>query len=151
MRYTPAIFPFLPLTMSKVSSIIGWICVGLVAAFTLFSAVMNMLPIEGNQAAIDIATRLGVLDMLFALGVTKLVLVALYIFPRTSTVGFVLMVGYYGGALATNLTHEIGFDSVMFPLDVYTPFFLVFLFLTIGAYIRNPELLTRIKGKPVVA
>lgn len=130
--------------MSKASSIVGWICVGLVAAFTLFSSVMNMLPIDGNQAGIDIATRLGVLDMLFALGVVKIVLVVLYVLPRTSTVGFVLMAAYYAGALATNITH--GFS----PAE-YSPIIVTLAVMTVGAYLRNPELLVRIKGKPVVA
>ncbi len=130
--------------MSKASSIIGWMCVGLVTLWTLFSAVMNMLPLEGNQAGIDIATRLGVIDILFALGVVKIVLVVLYVLPRTSTVGFVLMVGYYAGALATNITHD-------FSVAEYSPLIVTLVVLTLGAYFRNPELLTRLKGKPVIA
>lgn len=126
--------------MSKVSSIIGWICVGLVSAFTLFSAVMNMLPIEGNQPAIDIATRLGILDIIVALGVVKVLLVIVYVLPRTSTVGFVLMAAYYAGALATNITH--GFT----PAE-YSPLVVTLAVMTIGAYFRNPELLWRLKGK----
>lgn len=130
--------------MSKVSSIVGWICAGLVAAFTIFSAVMNMLPLEGNQAGIDMATRLGIIDIIFALGVAKVALVVLYLLPRTSTVGFVLMAAYYAGALATNMSH--GFTPVE-----YSPVIVTLLVMTVGAYFRNPELLTRIKGKPVAA
>ena len=129
---------------NKASSIIGWICVALVSAWTLFSAVMNMLPIEGNQLAIDMATRLGILEIIFTLGVVKVLLVIVYILPRTATVGFVLMVGYWSGALATNITH--GFS----PAE-YSPMIVTLVVLTIGAYFRNPELLTRLKGKPVVA
>lgn len=130
--------------MSKVSSILGWICVLLVAAFTVFSAVMNMLPIEGNQPAIDIATRLGVLEILFPLGVVKILLVVLYVLPRTSTVGFVLMAAYYAGALATNITHD-------FTPAEYSPLVVTLAVMTIGAYFRNPELLWRLQGKAVVA
>lgn len=141
-RYTAATFPF-PMN-ARASSIIGWICVGLVSAFTVFSAVMNMLPLDGNQAGIDIATRLGIIDFIFALGVVKLVLVVLYVLPRTSTVGFVLMVGYFGGALATNMTHG-------FTLAEYSPIIVTLAVMTVGAYFRNPELLTRLKGRPVAA
>lgn len=130
--------------MSKVSSIVGWICVSLVAAFTLFSSVMNMLPMDGNQAAIDMSTRLGVMEILFVLGVLKIALVVLYVMPRTSTVGFVLMTAYYAGALATNVTH--GFTPVE-----YSPIVVTLVVMTLGAYFRNPELLWRLKGKPVVA
>ena len=130
--------------MSKVSSILGWICVGLVSAFTIFSAVMNMLPLDGNQAGIDFATRLGVIDIIFYLGVAKLILVIPYVLPRTSTVGFVLMVGYWSGALATNITHQ-------FTPAEYSPMIVVLAVMTIGAYFRNPELLWRLQGKTVVA
>lgn len=129
---------------ARLGSVIGWICVGLVSAFTLFSAVMNMLPIEGNQAGIDIATRLGVLEILFVLGVVKILLVVLYVLPRTSTVGFVLLAAYYAGALATNITH--GFTAAE-----YSPIIVTLLVMTVGAWFRNPELLARLKGRPVVA
>jgi len=128
--------------MSKVSSVIGWICVGLVSVWTLFSAVMNMLPIEGNQPAIDMATRLGILEIIFVLGVAKVLLVIVYVLPRTSTVGFVLMAAYYAGALATNITHDFS------PVE-YSPLVVTLVVMTIGAYFRNPELLWRLKGKVV--
>lgn len=120
-------------------SIIGWTCVVLVSALTVFSAVMEFIPIT-DPATIDFATRLGVLDIAYQLGIAKLIITALFIVPRTSTVGFVLMVGYYGGALATNITH--GFT----PAE-YSPILVVFVLLTISAAIRNPELLSRLKGK----
>lgn len=122
--------------------ILGWICVLLVTAFTLFSAVMNMLPLDGNEMGIAMATRLGVIDMIFALGIAKFILAILYVLPRTSTVGFVLMVGYYAGALATNMTHG-------FTVAEYSPVIVTLAVMTLGASIRNPELLWRVRGKTV--
>ena len=127
--------------MSKVSSIIGWICVVLVSAMTVFSGVANMF-FMNSAMAIETATRLGVLEIAFALGVTKLVLTVLYVLPRTSTVGFVLLAAYYAGALATNITHQI-------PFKEYAMLIVVLAVMTLGAYFRNPELLARLKGKPV--
>ena len=49
--------------------------------------------------------------------------------------GFVLMVGYLGGVLATLLTH--GQDPTMI--------YVAFVLLTISGYFRNPELLGRVK------
>lgn len=128
---------------ARASLIIGWICVGLVAALTLFSAIMEFIPVT-DPAMIAYVERLGVGDIAYQLGIAKILLVILYVLPRTSTVGFVLMVGYYGGALATNITHQ-------FTLPEYGMLLVVFLLMTIGAYVRNPELLTRLKGKPVMA
>ncbi len=128
---------------SRVGSIVGWTCAIIVAAFTLFSAVMEFVPMT-DPATLAFIAKLGVGDIAYQLGITKFILVLLYLLPRTSTVGFVLMIGYYGGALATNITHG-------FTLPEYSPILVAFVLMTIGAYFRNPELLTRLKGKPVVA
>ena len=125
--------------MSKASSIIGWICTILVSAFTLFSAVMEFVPVT-DPATLDFINRLGVGGIAHELGVAKFVLVLLYLIPRTSTVGFVLLIGYFGGALATNITHGM-------PVETYAPLYIVFLLMTVDAWLRKPELLWRLQGK----
>jgi hypothetical protein len=129
--------------MSKASSIVGWICVGLVSALTLFSAVMEFVPVT-DPAMLAMVAKLGVGDIAYALGIAKFIIVALYLIPRTATVGFVLMIGYYGGALATNITHG-------FTVPEYAPILVAFVLMTVDAYLRKPELLWRLKGKAVVA
>jgi len=126
---------------TRIGTIVGWICVSLVAALTIFSAIMEFVPLT-DPAMIDFATRLGVIDIAYQLGIAKLILVTLYIIPRTSTVGFVLMVGYFGGALATNITHGFSFAE-------YAPLVVAMVVMTIGAYFRNPELLYRLQGKKI--
>lgn len=125
----------------RAGSIISWICVILVAFLTIASAIAEFIPVT-DPATIAFIQRLGVGDITIQLGITKLILVVLYLIPRTSTVGFVLMIGYYGGALATNITH--GF-TVIDALPIY----LAFVFMTIAAYFRNPELLYRLQGKKI--
>ena len=126
----------------KISSIIGWICTVLVAALTIFSGVMEfVMPMDNPEVATFVA-RLGLTGLEYHLGVAKLAFAALYLWPRTSTVGFVLLVGYYGGALATNITHGV-------PMAEYFPIVVVLALLTVDAFFRKPELLARLKGKPV--
>lgn len=139
------LLPLLLLCMStRISSIIGWICTALVAALTIFSGVMEFIMPMTDPEIVAYVTRLGIVDMEYPLGAAKLLIAALYLVPRTSTVGFVLMVGYYGGALATNITHAV-------PLAEYFPIIVVLALLTVDAVLRKPELLTRLKGKPVIA
>lgn len=126
---------------SRVGSVIGWICTGLVSAFTIFSAVMEFVPVT-DPATLDFINKLGVGDIAHELGVVKFILVLLYLIPRTSTVGFVLLIGYFGGALATNITHQ-------FPVSAYAPLYLVFLLMTIDAWFRKPELTARLLGKKI--
>ncbi len=125
----------------RLSSIIGWISAGLVAALTLFSAVMAFVPVT-NPEAIAFAMKLGVSEIDTELAIVKIVITLLFLIPRTSTIGFVLMVGYYGGALATNMTHGM-------TVAEYAPILVVFVLLTISAYVKNPELLSRLMKRPV--
>lgn len=123
----------------RFSSIIGWICTVLVAALTIFSGIMEFIMPMDDPVTLAYITRLGITGLEYHLGAAKLVIAALYLFPRTSTVGFVLMVGYYGGALATNITHAV-------PVGEYFPLLVVLVLLTIDAGLRKPELLARLKG-----
>ncbi|MDO8648821.1 MAG: DoxX family protein [Candidatus Peregrinibacteria bacterium] len=129
---------------SRIGHIIGWICAIIVAAFNLFAAVMKFVPIVPGSPAEEMSRKLGMEGLMYPLGVLEIIIVVLFLLPRTSTVGFVLMIGYMGGALATNLTHGFSQAEVI-------PIYVVFLLLTISAYFRNPELLSRLRKKPVPA
>jgi hypothetical protein len=52
------------------------------------------------------------------------------------------MVGYMSGALATNLTHG-------FSLAECAPLIVMLLLLAVSGWFRNPELTSRLLGKPV--
>lgn len=131
-----------PRTMTtRTSLIIGWICTVLVAAFNLFAAVMKFVPIAPGSPAEQMGQRLGTLGLEYPLAVLELVVLILFLVPRTSTVGFVLMVGYMGGVLATMLTHGITFAET-------APIYVAFALLTASGYFRNPELTCRLFKRP---
>lgn len=125
---------------SRIGTIIGWICTILVSALTIFSGVMEFIMPMYNPEVAAMVARLGVGGMEYYLGAAKFIIAALYLYPRTSTVGFVLMVGYYGGALATNITHQFAFAE-------YAMLIIVLALLTIDAWFRKPELTARLLGK----
>ncbi len=53
------------------------------------------------------------------LGILMLVLLIVYLVPRTSLLGAVLLTGYLGGAIATNLRAGSGpFETLFFPIVV---------------------------------
>ncbi len=123
---------------------IGWICAILVAAFNAFAAVTKFMTFAPGSAADVIATQVGLKGLEYQLGVLEFIIVALFLIPRTSTVGLVLMIGYMGGALAANLTHGFGTMDVL-------PLYVSLALLTVSAYFRNPELLSRLLKRPVPA
>jgi hypothetical protein len=68
------------------------------------------------------------------LAIVELVCLVLYLIPRTSVLGAVLLTGYLGGAVATNL--RVGaplFTNILFPVYVG-------LFLWGGLYLRDAGL-----------
>lgn len=126
----------------RLYSIIGWTCAILVAAFNLFAAVMKFAPVVPGSPAEAMGQKLGVTGLEHSLGILEFIIVALFLIPRTSSVGFVLMIGYMGGALATNLTHGLSNADAL-------PIYVTFVLLTISAVLRNPELTARLRGKSV--
>lgn len=120
----------------KIGKIISWICIILVAFGFLMASYFKFVP---SQEMIDGATMLGYGDKQIQLGILQLIVLALYLIPRTSTVGTVLLIGYLSGAYATNITHG------MSPADpLIIPFYVNALFIMIGAWFRNPELKNRL-------
>lgn len=121
----------------RLSSFLRWTSTILIAALMIFSAIMKFVPVAPGSPAEDMGRTLGTTGLEFPLGVLELMIVILFLVPRTSTIGFVLMVGYFGGILATLLTH--GQDA--------TPVYVFFVILTISGYFRNPELLSRYRNQ----
>ena len=126
---------------SRLTSIIGWISIFLVAAFNIFAGIMKFMPVAPGSESEAMMAKLGITSTLdHALGVLELSIVVLFLIPRTSTVGFILLVGYMGGALATNLTHGL---TNMDALPIYITFF----FMIVIGWIRHPELTSRLRGR----
>jgi hypothetical protein len=126
----------------RLSSFVGWTCVILVAAFNIFAGIMKFVPIVPGSEGAAFMEKLGTAGLEHTLGVLELTIVLLYLIPRTSTIGFILLIGYLSGALATNLTHGLtNMDAL--------PIYILFVVMMIGAWIRNPELTARLRGKSI--
>jgi hypothetical protein len=79
----------------------GRIISTLVVLFLLFDSLIKVMKLP---PAIEGTTRLGYPESLvFGLGLLELICVVLYVIPRTSIFGAILLTGYLGGAVATNL------------------------------------------------
>ncbi len=124
---------------TRLSSIIGWICIIIVAVILLPSAVIKLVLTPGSPEAAMMA-ELGVWDLRHLYAVLEFLCAILLLWPRTSTIGFVLTVGYLGGALATVLTHGRPLDTI--------PILVGLAFLTLGGFFRNRELLCRLLKQP---
>jgi DoxX-like family len=93
----------------------GRVLSGLVVAFMLFDSGIKFVPLP---VVIETMSQIGwpaTVDMARVLGVLGLVSAVFYAIPRTSMIGAILLTGYLGGAIATQL--RIGaplFSHVLF-------------------------------------
>jgi hypothetical protein len=74
------------------------------------------------------------------LGVIELLCVAVYVFPRTSVPGAVLLTGYLGGAVASHVRVGDPVFPVVFPILIGVLFWG-------GLYLRDDRLRTLIERK----
>jgi hypothetical protein len=112
----------------------GRILSGLFIAFMLFDGIIKLVPLD---IVMQTNTELGYPDSVnFArgLGILALICTILYAVPRTSVLGAILLTGYLGGAIATQL-------RVGNPLFTHL-LFGVYLGLAMwgGLYLRNDRL-----------
>lgn len=126
--------------VGKARRIMGWVVSMFVALFFLFSAVMKFVPQPEGSPGYEFAKALGMQGLEHPLGILQFIIFILFVVPRTCTVGFILMIGYWGGVIAANLSHGFGGAEAM-------PLYVSLGLLTLGAYGRNPELLSRLLGR----
>jgi hypothetical protein len=94
--------------------IAGWVVSGLIAAFMLMDAGVKFAK---PPAVAEAFQRTGwPMDLAVTLGVILLSCTVLYLIPKTAVLGAILLTGYLGGAVATNLRlHNPAFNT-LFPL-----------------------------------
>ena len=64
----------------------------------------------------EATTQLGYPESLvFGIGIIELVCLVVYVMPRTSVLGAILLTGYLGGTVATNVRAGSELFSVFFP------------------------------------
>jgi hypothetical protein len=101
-------------TISKKLLWTGRVLSGLAVAFFLMDGGMKLW----KPAVVVEATRqLGYPEsVIVGIGVLLLTCTLLYIFPRTSILGAILLSGYLGGAVASQLRAGNGWFNVVFPV-----------------------------------
>ena len=99
---------------SKAQRITGWVLTGLVGFFLVVaSGVPKFIDFPGKKEMFD---HLGITDDLAPiLGVVEIVVAILFLIPRTSFLGAILVTGYLGGAVWAHL--RVG-DPWFFPIII---------------------------------
>jgi DoxX-like family len=116
--------------ISKTSLWAGRIFSGLVVIFLLFDAITKLMRVP---QVLEATARLGFpVSALNIIAVTLLACTIIYAIPRTSIPGAILLTGYLGGAVATQLRAGSPVFETVFPV-----LFGVLVWLSI--YLRDPR------------
>ena len=96
-----------------------WIGYALSAFGVLFMLIDSGGKIATIQPVVDTFALLDYpISASVGLGVLTIIILILYVIPRTSILGAVLMTGYLGGAIATQVRVGAGLFSLVFPLFI---------------------------------
>lgn len=100
--------------ISRAAHITGLIVGGLPALFLIADAVMKLLKLD---AVVKATTDLGYGEgTIVPLGIVLLACTVIFMIPRTTILGAILLTGYLGGAIATHVRHGDGLFEVIFPI-----------------------------------
>jgi hypothetical protein len=109
----------------------GRILSGLMALLFVFDGVGHLMK---PAPVVDAFARLGYpLSASVGIGVLALVCTAIYVTPRTSIFGAILMTGYLGGAVSTHVRAGSTFFEMIFPVILGT-------LMWAGIYVRDAQL-----------
>lgn len=111
----------------------GRVLSGIIILFMIFDGVIKLPPLDvvtqtmvplGWPADVNVARLLGIIGLIST---------ALYALPRTSVLGAILLTGYLGGAIATNM--RVG--SPLFSHTLFSVYLGIILWG--GLYLRDPR------------
>jgi|SRR5215204_4098076 len=118
---------------SKNAIVTGYILTALPAVFLLLDGVMKLFK---PSFVVEGTTRLGYPETtIVPAGITLVACTILYLIPRTSVLGAILLTGYLGGAVATHVRFLEGVFPIVFPVIIGT-------LIWAGLYLREPRLRT---------
>ena len=120
-------------TVSKKRLWAGRIISGLPVLFLLLDGIMKLIK---PVVVVDTTVRLGYPEsVILGLGIVLLLCTVVYIIPRTSVLGAILLTGYLGGAVATQVRVGAGLFPILFPV-------IIGVLIWGGLYLRDERLRT---------
>lgn len=123
---------------SKTKQKLKWAPSVLIAFIIAAGSVMKL---AAMPQLVALYAKIGFLPYLQILGITELVLVTLFLRPRSMKIGFLLLTGYFGGAMAVEMSNGTPF---IFPGTILT-------LVWIAAYLRDASLFSNTKNqKPIL-
>jgi len=115
--------------LSKTRKISSWAIVGLLVALFAFSSISKIAGVEMVATNFE---KWGLPSWLTIIGIGELLSAILYLIPRTSSLGVLLLSAHMGGAIVTHMSNS---EPFIFQA-------VILLLVWVGNYLRNPEMLS---------
>lgn len=122
--------------MSKTRKITAWILVGLMSALFIMSATMKLTAGVDAEIAKNFV-KWGLDGKLMLIGTGELIAAILFLIPRTSSLGVLLLSAHLGGAIVTHMSNA----------EMFVPQVIMLLLVWVANYLRNPEMLASFTKK----
>ena len=110
----------------KAKRIITIVFTVLAAGMAILSGVMKL---SGGKEITESMAKFGVADHIIAFAIMEIGFAALFLYPKTMRIGFILLSCYFAGALATEVSHGM-------PLNALMPMVLIW----IAAFLRDSSI-----------
>jgi len=72
----------------------------------------GVMKLAGSADIIKMLNAVGVGEYRTHLGIAEILFAALFAYPKTMKIGLLLLTGYFGGALATELSHHMMLNAL---------------------------------------
>lgn len=121
--------------MKKNRKITGWVMAGLITALLVMSASNKLMR---NPEMVSNFEKWGLSSRMIVIALGEIISAILFLIPRTSVLGTLLLSAHFGGAIAVHMSNG----------EPYTFQSIILVLIWITGWVRNPELFaTLIKGK----
>lgn len=87
--------------------------IAVTAVASLMPVLSGIMKLTKSQQVMDTLAKVGVADYVVPLALMEIGFTALFVYPKTMKIGFVLLSCYFAGALATELSHGTPFNAAL--------------------------------------
>ncbi len=115
--------------ISKGRKITGWVMAGLLMALLLMSSSAKLM---GSEELVTNFTKWDLIDWIVVIGIGELISGILFLIPRTSSLGLLLLSAHFGGAIATHMGNN----------EPFIPIAGILVFIWVTALVRDPDTLS---------
>ena len=115
--------------ISKGRKITGWVMAGLLMALLLMSSSAKLMR---SEELVTNFTKWNLIDWIVVIGIGELISGILFLIPRTSSLGLLLLSAHFGGAIATHMGNN----------EQFIPIAGILVFIWVTALVRDPDTLS---------